>query len=186
VSVHHIDYGARTRFVASCHKAKELRWFRVSRVRDARLDDGESFVAAADADVAALLARSVDGWTENVAPRDVTFVVYGEDARWVPGNLPSPEMKVATCEGGIRVRATTSALTVIARFVVGLGGAAMVESPELAERVEELARGAMARARRRVRAEPGERPAGSGAASGGVVKAWNGAGRQAAKAIRAR
>jgi hypothetical protein len=117
-------------------------------VRDARLCAVEPFEAVAEAEVADLLARSIDGWAEDAAPREVSFVVHGEDARWVPGNLPSAGMKVETLGGGIRVRAVTSAMTPLARFVVGLGAAARAETPELAERVEELARGAIARAGR--------------------------------------
>jgi predicted DNA-binding transcriptional regulator YafY len=170
VSVQHVEYAPRTRFVAFCHKARELRWFRVSRVRDAHLEDDVPFIPVPETDVASLLARSVDGWTDDTAPRAMSFVVYGDDARWVPGNLPSPEMTVETLDGGIRVKAFTSGLTVLARFVVGLGAAAVAETPELAERVEELARGAMARTARR-----------AGPTGTGVVKAWNWGGRQAGK-----
>jgi hypothetical protein len=45
--------------------------------------------------------------------------------------------------GGIRVRCTTPAVVRVARFVVGLGSAAHVETPELALRVRELASGAL-------------------------------------------
>jgi hypothetical protein len=43
---------------------------------------------------------------------------------------------------GILVTAKTSGLLRVARFVVGLGAAATVQTPELRHLVEELARGA--------------------------------------------
>jgi hypothetical protein len=80
-------------------------------------------------------------------------------------------MTVETCEGGIRVRTVTSGVLVIARFVVSLGGAAVAETPELADLVADLARGSLARSTRRV--------GGDGA---GVVKAWNGSRGQGSRA----
>ena len=52
-------------------------------------------------------------------------------------------MSVERSEDGIRVTVTTSALTVVARFVVGLGAAAIPETPALAREVAVLARGAL-------------------------------------------
>lgn len=165
-SVQRVVYGAKMRLVVFCHRADKLRWFRVSGVRQAALDEGEPYVAVNEEEVEAFAAGSVGGWTEEGAPREVSFVVCGDDARWVAGNLPEPGMNVETCPQGIRVRAVTSGMTTLARFVVGLGGAAIVETPELAERVEELARGAMMRGGvgRQARANR----------VGGVVKARNG------------
>ena len=169
-SVQHIEYGPRTRFIVFCHRRQQLITFRVSGVREARLDASEPYVAVDDARVTALLRRSADGYADDAPAREVTFAVYGDDARWVQGNLPSAEMTVETCEGGIRVRTVTSGLTIVARFVVGLGASAVAETPELAERVEELARGALARAARR--AGGAAAASGEGGAKSGVVKAW--------------
>ena len=74
-------------------------------------------------------------------------------------------MKVETCRQGIRATAVTSGMTTLARFVVGPGGAAIAETEELRERVEELARGAVMRAG----VGTGERVK----RVGGVVKARN-------------
>jgi len=165
-SVQRVTYEARMRFIAICHRSHELRWFRVSGARQAMLDETEVYVAAANDEVDAMLARSVDGWDEGVA-REMVFAVYGDDARWVRDNLPGAGMTVEAIDGGIRIKAVTSGVQVLARFVVGLGGVAVVETPELADRVEELARGALARAARR-----------AGAVGDGVVKAWDGRGGQ--------
>jgi predicted DNA-binding transcriptional regulator YafY len=138
--------GPRMKVIAFCHVRRKLRTFRVSSVLQVRLDAGEPFHDVPDAEVAALKAASIDGWTDGGAPRAVTFVVRGDDARWVAKNLPAEGMKVEPCDGGIRVSAVTSGVGVLARFVAGLGGAAIVETPpELAERVVELAKGALAR-----------------------------------------
>jgi predicted DNA-binding transcriptional regulator YafY len=145
-SVQRVVYGAKMRLVVFCHRAEKLRWFRVSGVRQATLDEREPYVAVNEDEVEAFAAGSVGGWTEDGAAREVSFVVRGDDARWVAGNLPEPDMRVETCPEGIRVRATISGMMNLARFIVGLGGAAAAETPELAERVEELARGAMMRA----------------------------------------
>lgn len=76
---------------------------------------------------------------------ECAFFVPDPEARWVARNLLSG-MHVDVDEdvaGGIRVRCTTSAVVRVARFVVGLGSAAHAETPELALRVRELARGAL-------------------------------------------
>jgi len=68
------------------------------------------------------------------------------EARWVALNLPSG-LTVDPHEGvadGVRVRCSTAAVLRVARFVVGLGEAARVDTPELAGCVRELARGALA------------------------------------------
>jgi predicted DNA-binding transcriptional regulator YafY len=144
VSVFHVDYGPRTRMIAFCHWRRELRWFRVSNVLQARLDPGEPFEVVPAAKVEAKKASSIGGWADDIAPRAVSFVVKGADARWVGKSLPAEGMKVEACGDGIRVSAVTSGMTVLARFVVGLGAAAVAETPELAERVRELAKGALA------------------------------------------
>jgi predicted DNA-binding transcriptional regulator YafY len=152
VSVQRVAYGAKTRFVGYCHKARDLRWFRVSRVREARLDQSMPYVRAELARVDGLLTQSVDGWADGGPPVRVSFVVVGDDARWVPGSLPCEGLAVDTCDGGVRIHGTTGGLKVLARFVAGLGGAALVETSELGERVQELAIGTLARTSVRVTA----------------------------------
>jgi hypothetical protein len=109
-----------------------------------KLDPGEPFQVVPAAEVDAKKASSIDGWADDLPPPPVSFVVRGADARWVGKNLPAEGMTVEACGDGIRVRAVTSGMTVLARFVVGLGAAAVAETPELAERVRELAKGALA------------------------------------------
>lgn len=71
-----------------------------------------------------------------------SFVVEEAEARWVVGNLPGP-MEVESIPGGRRFTTITAGVLRLARFVVGLGGAARIETPELAAVARELARGAL-------------------------------------------
>ena len=80
------------------------------------------------------------GYRDVGEPIDVTFVVRDPEARWVKDSLPVPA-EHEPCEGGLRFAASTAALTVLARFIAGLGEAAQAESPELIEAVTELAKG---------------------------------------------
>ena len=45
-AVRRVLVGPRARFVATCHRSGELRWFRVESVTDARLDFKETFRGA--------------------------------------------------------------------------------------------------------------------------------------------
>lgn len=53
-------------------------------------------------------------------------------------------MRAEEVPGGIRVSVTTSGLRRLARYVVGLGGAAKALTPALEAAVVELAQGALA------------------------------------------
>ena len=89
------------------------------------------------------MATSVDGFSGRGPPVPCAFVVRGDTARWVQSNLPSGTFAVDPIEEGIRVTTTTAGIEVLARFVVGLGGAASVETPQLHAEVRRLARGAL-------------------------------------------
>jgi predicted DNA-binding transcriptional regulator YafY len=145
VSVQRVSYGARIRFVAYCHRSHRLKWFRVSNVRWAKADGSTPYQAAPVEEVDALFARSIDGYADRGPPRRVSFVVTGDAARWVPGNLPSTAMTAEPCPEGVRVSVETAGMDVLARFVVGLGAEVILETPELARRVADLARGALRR-----------------------------------------
>jgi len=59
-------------------------------------------------------------------------------------------MKAEDAGVGIRVTAHTAAISVVARFVAQLGDAAEPETPVLAEKVAEIAQGALRRATTRL------------------------------------
>lgn len=160
-SVARVLPGPPSRFLAVCHRSGELRYFRVSNIARASLDRGEPFREADRREVERRLAESVDGWFEP-AHADVMFTVRAPEARWVARNLPRGMISVPAEDGAIRVTASGAGLAQAARFVVGLGEAAVPETPALAAAVSALAKGALAnaadaalhgRSARRIRAE---------------------------------
>lgn len=143
VSVHRLTYHGEPRFVATCHRHGELRWFRADRVDRAELAPSEPFAHASADAIDRFLRESVDGFH---GPRDALFVAFfvrDPAARWVVRNLPGP-LSVEPCEGGARISGTTAGLEVLARFVVGLGADARAETPELRDEVVRIARAALA------------------------------------------
>jgi predicted DNA-binding transcriptional regulator YafY len=140
-SVQRIDIGAPTRLLVVCHRDGKLKWFRLDNVLAARLAPAEPFRAADPAEVQSMLAESMDGYHQG-APVRCSFVVLGAESRWVKNNL-LPGMVADPIPEGIRVTATTAGLLRLARFVVGLGASARVETPELRAMVRELAKGAL-------------------------------------------
>jgi predicted DNA-binding transcriptional regulator YafY len=145
VSVQHVEVGPPSRFLAICHRSGTLKRFRVEGIALARLDSGIPYRQAPPNAVAALMRESIDGYLGEGSQVECAFFVRDPEARWVARNLLSG-MHVDADEdvaGGIRVRCTTPAVVRVARFVVGLGSAAHAETPELALRVRELARGAL-------------------------------------------
>lgn len=143
VSVHRVDAGPPARFVATCHRSNGLRWFRISSVSAARLDPAERFRPTTEEKLARFEAESLDGFHDEGPPVHCAFFVRQPEAIWARRNLIAG-MKHETVPGGIRVSCDTTAVSVAARFVVGLGEAARSETPELAAAVVRLAKGALA------------------------------------------
>lgn len=141
-SVHRVLLGPPARFVATCHRTGGLKWFRVENVSDAKLDSHEAFRDAETKAVDAHLRASLDGFHEDRPSEKHVFFVSNPDARWVARNLIE-EMRAEEVPGGIHVTLETSALTRLARFVVGLGAAAKPLTPALASEVSVLAKGAL-------------------------------------------
>jgi len=141
-SVHVVDIGPPARFIATCHRNGDLRWFRVDGVIRARLDDREPYKECAASALAAFRAASIDGYKGAGAPIPCSFFVREPESRWVANNLLEG-MSVESLSDGIRVSVETSAVLRVARFVVGLGAAARPESSALASAVAELAQGAL-------------------------------------------
>lgn len=141
LSIHRllVDVG---RFIATCHRDGSLKWFRLDGVQAVRPEPHEAFRAAPDAAVADLIDQSVDGYHSGQAPTVCSFRVDAANARWVKGQF---QMPLDVEEGPLETRftVTTSGLLPLARFVVGLGRAARVETPELLALVRQLAKGAL-------------------------------------------
>jgi predicted DNA-binding transcriptional regulator YafY len=145
VSVHAIEIGPPARFIATCHRQGDLRWFRVDGIMRARPDDREAFRPCAIERVEAFRRSSLDGFKGEGAPLACSFFVREPEASWVANNLLEG-MTADVQRGGIRVSLDTSAVLRLARFVAGLGAAARPETAALAEAVAELARGALQQA----------------------------------------
>jgi predicted DNA-binding transcriptional regulator YafY len=142
VSAQRVVMGQPVRFVGFCHKAGALRWFRVDHVRAAELDEREGWLGVSPDRLEAYLKESVGGFHGGGEAREVSFVVRDPEARWVAENLPSG-WAGELVERGLRVRVTTSSVEQVARYVVGLGAAAVSETEELGEEVKRLALGAL-------------------------------------------
>ncbi|MGH7438291.1 MAG: helix-turn-helix transcriptional regulator, partial [Polyangiaceae bacterium] len=146
-SVHIVDVGPPARFVATCHRSGDLRWFRLDGVLRARVDPNEKFRECPREEVEAYRSSSLDGYKGRGAPVACTFFVRDPECNWVEKNLLEG-MRSESVEGGIRVTIDTSAVVRLARFVVGLGEAARSETPVLTYAVAAIARGALEQARR--------------------------------------
>ena len=143
VSVHRVISDQPQQILATCHRSGEIRRFRVDGVLEASIDAGEPFRDATKEAVDARQAASVGGFHGVGPTRPVRFFVPYPDARWIAKNLPNG-MSAVESDDGIHVTAHTAAVLQVARFVVGLGGLARPETPELAQAVAELARQALA------------------------------------------
>jgi predicted DNA-binding transcriptional regulator YafY len=142
VSVHRIEYGRRARIVATCHRAKCLKWFRVDHVERALIDPSEPFIEQPDGTVERWISESVDGYRGPSPVERHACFVRDPDARWVKRNLPE-RTTADTVSGGVRLVWHAAAVEPLARFVVGLGDAATAETPSLRQAVLDLATGSL-------------------------------------------
>jgi predicted DNA-binding transcriptional regulator YafY len=143
-SVHRVDVGPPTRLIATCHRADRLKWFRVDNIVEVHVDREAAFRDASEDAIRRFCADSIDGFRGEGAPEEHVFFVREPEARWVTKNL-LPPMRAEAVEGGVRITVTTAGAMRVARYVVGLGAAARVETAHLGGLVEELARGALRR-----------------------------------------
>jgi predicted DNA-binding transcriptional regulator YafY len=141
VSVQKVLLGPPARCVGYCHASRALRWFRLDSFTEVERTQSEAFVEVAEPEILTFVEASIDGFAQGERRR-VAFRVRNPEARWVAGNLPAG-LTARPDNDGIRVEADTAGLVPIARFVVGIGDAAAVETPELAAAVRELAQGAL-------------------------------------------
>lgn len=143
VSPHRVVVGPPARFLVTCHRDGELKWFRVDRILHAEGAGKAGYRARPDGELDEAVRFSVNGFRSGGALTRVAFRVRDPEARWVQGNLPQP-LTSDPITGGIRVQGETAAIIQVARFVVGLGGAAVPETPELRAVVRDLAEAALA------------------------------------------
>lgn len=143
VSVHRIHLGARPHIIATCHPSDALRRFRLSNVLEARIDPSEPFRTVNQASLERFERESFGGFHDEGPVTPCAFFVRDAEAAWVTRNLPEGAVKQEKRPGGVRFSVETTAVGVLARFVVGLGEAAKPETPELIAQVRTIARGAL-------------------------------------------
>lgn len=141
-SVHRVFVGPPARFVATCHRSGSLKWFRVDNVTDSSVDDQAKFRPVEDAELDTVVAGSLEGFMGEGPKEAHAFFVREPDARSVVKNLLQG-MRVEDARGGVRIRIETTAIMRLARYVVGLGAAATVETESLRAAVRELAAGVL-------------------------------------------
>lgn len=143
LSIQRIQYGSIIRLYAWCHDRNRLLPFRADRVQAARLEPSSPFVAVPEAEVTAFIERGVDGYSGDGPPVECVFWVRDPEARWVRDAEPFSAFTIEAVDSGIRVRALVNAVERLARDVVGLGDAVLVETPLLRQHVRQLAAGAL-------------------------------------------
>jgi predicted DNA-binding transcriptional regulator YafY len=144
ISVQRIVYGDRPRVVAFCHRAKELRWFRVDRIQRTGPDAYARFEPVATTDVDAFVRESIDGFRSKRGAQELAFIVRSPASRWAISNLPAMDAIVAEHDGGIRVVCRTAGDEILARWLVGLGGSVWIETVSLRDQVVAIARQVLA------------------------------------------
>jgi hypothetical protein len=130
-SVHLIEVGPPARFIATCHRNHDLRWFRVDGIVRAHVDDAQKVRDWDAAHIAAFRKESLDGFKAPVrwsnAPSSyASRIGLGREK-------PLDRMQVESLHGGVRVSIETSALVPLACFVVRLGDVARPETRALAD-----------------------------------------------------
>lgn len=129
------------RIVAYCHSNDALRWFRIDNIQRAKLETSVPRKEAPPEEVDAFIASSVDGFRDGTV-QELAFRVRSPESVWVRRNLlPGMTIDTESHETGLRVVARGAEL-VVARFIVGLGGAGVAEGPNLRALVRELAEAA--------------------------------------------
>lgn len=137
LSVHRI-FPETGRFVATCHRSTQLKWFRIDGVVD--LADGADTYRSIDAgQLDRFVAESADGYHSGAPPIRCTFSVRRRDAVWVKAQLPVT-FEAREEDAATHFTTTTAGLLPLARFLVGLGASVRVHSPELRQLVLDLAR----------------------------------------------
>jgi predicted DNA-binding transcriptional regulator YafY len=147
LSVQRIKHGDRTRYVAISFEHDEraggevprMKWYRLDRTLRASLAPDEPYSRRSPEEIDAFINGSVDGYRRGDL-LECSFMVREPEAHWVAGNLPEGELVVVREDGWLHVDACTAGLDVLARHLAGLGDAVRILTPELKQKVEEIAR----------------------------------------------
>jgi predicted DNA-binding transcriptional regulator YafY len=130
LSVQRISYGPPIRFAAQCHASSSLKWFRADRCTSPTLLPTETYQQVAPTEVERFVRESLDGFHGDLPPTRCTVVLRDPEARWASRSLPGGARAVVQpIDGGARLEIQTTALDVLARFLVGLGAACVSVAP---------------------------------------------------------
>lgn len=144
VSVHRVRYAPRPSIVATCHRDRTLKWFRLDRASSPRLDADEPYLDAASDHVQEFIRTSFEGFRSS--QRDavtVRFRARWPDARWFVRDLEADADVQHTTQDFVLVEVRTAAIEALARRLVGLGDLITAETEELRQAIVTLAKGAL-------------------------------------------
>lgn len=127
----------RGRLVAFCHENRELRWFRIDNIARAQLASAHVRQDVPQSDIDIYVASSVDGFQDG-SQFESAFRVEGAEANWVRSNL-LPGMRIDTDSAKTLRVVSQGGAVVVARFIAGLGGAAVAEGAALRALVRDVA-----------------------------------------------
>lgn len=142
VSFQRLHRATPIKVVGFCHRDGRLKWFRVDHVQEMLGRAEETYLEAHQEDLERFLSHTLLGFHRDQDAAPATFFVRNPEARWVQDNLPEP-MRAEVLEDGIRVTVEGVSIRQVAKFVVGLAGAARPETSELASAVERIASAAL-------------------------------------------
>lgn len=146
VSVHRVGGAPRPQIVATCHDTGDLRRFRVASILEARVDRSVPFRATSPGALTKFDRESFGGFRDVGPVVACEFFVRDPESAWVEKNLPDPNITADPAPGGTRFRVATSSVSVLARFVAGLGEIAHAKTPELKAEIRTIAAAALANA----------------------------------------
>jgi len=131
-----VGWGRLWYLVGHCHMRRDIRVFRLDRIRDAAPHDVR-FEPPADFDYAGYVLRRVAGWGSAQAVE----VILGLGLEEVRRKVPSGDTRLESVPEGVILRTRATDLDGLARFLLGLGCPLTVRYPgELAEALRRVAR----------------------------------------------
>ncbi|MEL6183165.1 MAG: WYL domain-containing protein [Myxococcota bacterium] len=137
VSFQRIQRRAETSCVGYCHRSGTLKWFRLDRVMQIEGPAAVPYQRAPVEELDAYVDSTIRGFRSSEDLGESVFFVADPAARWLRTNPPR-SMTTEAVERGVRVTAQNVSIRQVARYVVGFGGLARPESPELLAAVREF------------------------------------------------
>lgn len=130
------------RICAYCHTNSALRWFRVDNIQRVHLEPEKKRQNVDAEQIQEFVSSSVDGYNDG-SDEELAFRVRSPESGWVKRNLLAGMSVDKEAEGeSIRIVARGASL-IVARYIVGLGGAGVAESQHLKALVRQLAESAV-------------------------------------------